>query len=240
MGGNVSVQTHVNKTVQTFKEKSSCSGNIDISQTISGIKIKPIGCPPPSFTFENDSKGVAVCDESSMIDQLAKDASKMTDKQKSSLSLSANLDASVFDNETSVKQAIKKKCHEKADAKQTISNIDYEPNCTGMSTEAMIATSKAAQTAFENRSSLTAMCVSRLVSTADQNTDSTQDDSQTNVGIGGNFVELIVLGVVAVALIHALLGRGGDKKKEQSEYDQPQPDSFSSNAVDSFFGMDSK
>lgn len=191
MGANSSVAKTTSETIMktSLEQAASCSAKCD--NRMEDVKIKAGKCCP--VRIGQSATAEAICGISGAIDTLVSMTDSMSQKQKSSLSLSANASNTEKNFKTNISTSLKQSCTSKAEAKNTIKKLDVEIDscCTqdGNTPEGL---------SIAQSCNVSAQCLQAIAMKTDQTTKSTTDQENTQSGLGdqvGNMAKGVGAGV---------------------------------------------
>lgn len=199
MGANVSTQVAtVTSTLQNVQNQS-CQNESAIDQSIGNINVDLIGANCGTISFTNSANVNQVCDLSGTASALAQAATALTDQQKSSLSLSANVSTQVQDNTTKISNIINSKCGSASQINQSVkgANITLQPY---VAPDGTVTPANCNILQFANSASAQQQCVLATVAEALSQTQQTAAATQTQESIGSLLSSLITGPLLLLAL----------------------------------------
>jgi len=123
MGANIS--TTVDKALSTIENvsKTSCSMNQAVDQSISGISVFMEESQCGDISFTQKAKIIGVCDMGAMAAALAEASTELTKDQVAALGIGMNVDTTIRDRASIIKQKLEQSCSSESLIKQNISGI---------------------------------------------------------------------------------------------------------------------
>lgn len=226
MGASQSITKQVNKTVQETEEKEACNCSSVVYNHIGDINLSygPC-CIGTNLTIDQNAHAKCDCSMSMAIDSLSKQANKMSNEAKSSLSLAVSTQQGNMTDEEFVKTALTATCNSSSSATNYIKQINETlANCCDMTDEEIHEFSKVKQT-ISQTGSVQGQCLMSLaakveanMSSKDTASASTTDPLNYAISTISSHAVYYIIGAVVIAGIY-FLSRLASNKKGEHEYD---------------------
>jgi hypothetical protein len=199
MGANVSTQIQSATQIIDNESFSKCTNSNTVQQSMKGLNIELIGARCGDVAIQNKTKVNQKCDMGSIASALATASMNLNSEQTSTLGLAINVDTSVQDRSSIIKNKIEMECGNNSSIQQNIENVKlvmkpyedssgrvYLPDCNTIK--------------IINDADATSQCIMKLAIDALDKSDMSKKSRQTvnfplGFGIGIIFILLLVIGV---------------------------------------------
>ena len=219
MGANNSVQLETSKQISKMKDSSACKLDATVANLIKNMTVDlGTGC---RMTVVEDGKAKSVCDLSSAIKELSSQQSKLSAKQKASLSLALNntIQSTMTDEELSTK--LSQKCNTVSSAMNTLDNLNIKTgSCVDEHGKPILGAQDAVN--IVQKGAVQSKCLAHVAMHLTEKSANTTTAKQTQESLGADLGDaeagmFLIPGLIICSIIVVVLMMKAMKKKPQEQ-----------------------